>query len=71
MMWHSGEQEAQAALSSRDAELAALRAEVAALQTGTPQAGTAARSKTHKAAAATPEGSSAAAAQRYSQLSPG
>ncbi|EIE22162.1 hypothetical protein COCSUDRAFT_55861 [Coccomyxa subellipsoidea C-169] len=64
-------QEAQAALSSRDAELVALRAEVAALQTGTPQAGAAARSKTHKAAAATPEGSSAAAAQRYSQLSPG
>ncbi|KAK9916848.1 hypothetical protein WJX75_007800 [Coccomyxa subellipsoidea] len=61
-------QEAQAALSKREAEPSSLRAEMAALQKGLPQA---ARTEAGMAAAAPPIGFSAAAAVRYSQISPG
>lgn len=61
-------QEAQAALSKREAEPSSLRAEKAALQKGLPQA---ARPQAGTAAAAPPIGFSAAAAVRYSQISPG
>ncbi|BDA40384.1 probable NF-kappa-B essential modulator at N-terminal half [Coccomyxa sp. Obi] len=60
-------QEAQAALQAKDADLAVLRAELASLKKGTPRADGA----TGPAAAARPRGASAAAALRYSQMTPG
>ncbi len=60
---HFLQQEAQAAMQAKDAELAVLHAELASVKRATPQAGNAAEAK--------PRGGSAAAAHRYGQMSPG
>ena len=60
---HFLQQEAQAVMQAKDAELAVLHAELASLKKATPQA--------DKAAEAKPRGGSAAAAHRYGQMGPG